>query len=272
MSPRIVLQPMFLPGPNGRLHAVLHAPASGSPSGALLFVPPFGDEMNRSRRMVAETARELARTGQAVLVVDPFGTGDSEGDFGQATWSRWCADIRAMLAWLVARGHGAVSLWGMRLGASLALAASRGSEHVDRLLLWQPVVSGATFLAQVLRVRVAATAFRGGTRETVAGLKEICRHEGHVEIGGYSICSELLGELEAMKLATPAAPVHWCEVGAGEALAPASARVVEQWRDEGVAVQARLVGGPPFWATQEISVAPELLAATVDCLAARVPR
>ena len=85
------MQPMFLPGPSGRLHVVLHAPAEGAPSGAVLFVPPFGDEMNRSRRMVAETARAMACIKLEVLLMDPFGTGDSEGDYGQATWSRWCA-------------------------------------------------------------------------------------------------------------------------------------------------------------------------------------
>jgi hypothetical protein len=41
---------------------------------------------------------------------------------------------------------------------------------------------------------------------------------------------------------------------------------VADWRQHGVAVEAQRVQGDPFWATQEISCAPALLAATVAAL------
>jgi hypothetical protein len=47
-------------------------------------VPPFAEEMNKSRRMIAEVGRRLEGSGVGMLLVDLFGTGDSEGEFAQA--------------------------------------------------------------------------------------------------------------------------------------------------------------------------------------------
>ena len=49
----------FFGAPGERLFVLEHAPARGTETFALL-VPPFGDEMNKSRRMAAMQARRLA--------------------------------------------------------------------------------------------------------------------------------------------------------------------------------------------------------------------
>ena len=123
---------------------------------SLLFVPPFAEEMNRSRRVVALQAEALAAIGLGVLVLDLFGCGDSGGDFGEATWEQWLDDVSIAAAWLEQESQSAVGLWGLRLGASLAaLAASRSADRFSRLLLWSPVARGQVFLTQFLRARVA---------------------------------------------------------------------------------------------------------------------
>ncbi len=50
-----------------------------------------------------------------------------------------------------------VSLWGLRLGALLALDFAReiSKKKLDRFILWQPVISGDSFLTQFLRLRLA---------------------------------------------------------------------------------------------------------------------
>ena len=71
---------MFLQGARGRVFAV-HFCAAEAPRAHILFLPPFGEEMNRSRRHVAEAASAFAAAGWLVAVPDLFGTGDSAGEF-----------------------------------------------------------------------------------------------------------------------------------------------------------------------------------------------
>ena len=81
-------------GGEDRLFYVHHRPAQRACVGQIVFVHPFADEMNKSRRMVAIQARTLARQGWSVFQPDLSGCGDSEGDFGDASWERWRDDLR----------------------------------------------------------------------------------------------------------------------------------------------------------------------------------
>ena len=85
-------RPFFLRFTAGRRFCLLHAPERRA-IGAVLYVHPLAEEMNKSRRMAALQARALAASGWFVLQVDLFGCGDSDGDFGDADWQRWLADV-----------------------------------------------------------------------------------------------------------------------------------------------------------------------------------
>jgi hypothetical protein len=52
------LEPGFIDGAQGRLFVLLRAPARAA-APAVLVAPPFGDEMNKSRRMVTDLAQVL---------------------------------------------------------------------------------------------------------------------------------------------------------------------------------------------------------------------
>ena len=58
-------QPFFLDAPTGARFCLFHAPV-GACRGALLYVAPFGDEMNRTRQLAARQARALAQSGIGV--------------------------------------------------------------------------------------------------------------------------------------------------------------------------------------------------------------
>lgn len=268
-------QPLFLGQGDAARFGLYHAPASPV-RGAFLYLPPLGEEMNKARRMAALQAAELARQGYAVLQLDLHGCGDSAGDFADASWDSWLADVAAGLQWLAAtlgpQLPQAPGLWGLRLGALLALDyASRAGQAPASLLLWQPVLQGSAHLTQFLRLKVAAQMLgeekaEGGT----AGLRAALARGETLEIAGYSLAPTLaLGfdGLDASRLAPPC-PVHWCEVvpEAGRPLPPAAARVLKTWQEAGVAAEARTAPGPQFWAKQEIAEAPALLAATSDML------
>ena len=76
----------FLDMEPGQRFCLFHPPA-GTCRGAALYVPPFGEEMNKSRRMAALQARALAAAGFGVLQLDLYGCGDSSGEFAEARWA-----------------------------------------------------------------------------------------------------------------------------------------------------------------------------------------
>jgi exosortase A-associated hydrolase 2 len=242
--------------------------------GACVYVHPFGEEMNKSRRMAALQARAFARAGFGVLQIDLFGCGDSSGDFAEARWQIWKDDLAAAMRWLEDRQQGAVGLWGLRLGALLALDfAVESRAAVDRLLLWQPVLRGESFLTQFLRTKLASDVLAGaellkaGTKEMRAALD--CGER--LEVAGYEIAPDLaasIDRLDAATLTVPNCPVHWFELISepGRPMPPAAARVASGWQRHGADVNVHLVPGPAFWATQEITECPGLLASTMSII------
>ena len=246
-----------------------YPPATAVCRANVLHVHAFGEEMNKSRRMVALQARAMTQLGLGVLLMDLYGCGDSSGDFGDARWEIWLEDLAGALSWLRGREEAPLILWGLRLGALLMMDYAKDSgEAFDSFLLWQPVVSGETYLTQFLRLRVANDMMAGGkakvgTRE----LREALKGGEPLEIAGYGLSPELAMALDERRLAEPGIPgalCHWFEVAAGEggAVSPASQRVVDQWVGQGVKVETRAVTGEPFWTTQEITECPTLVAAT----------
>jgi exosortase A-associated hydrolase 2 len=268
-------EPFFLKAAHGERFCLYHAP-HGPCRGALLYVHPFGDEMNRTRRLAAQQARALAERGIGVLLLDLHGCGDSSGDFAEARWETWKDDLELGRTWLHARLGVPVGLWGVRLGALLALDYAAGAAAAPaRLLLWQPVTAGAAWLSQFLRLRVAgamlangaagetAQADAGGTRELRARLAA----GEALEVGGYEIGPALAAALEtcdAARLALPGWRIDWCEIASapGRPPGPATQRIADALRARGAQVQLEQVEGPPFWSTQEIAACPALLAAT----------
>jgi exosortase A-associated hydrolase 2 len=268
-----VLEAFFLPAAPGERFCLAHAPAR-EPRGAIVYVHPFAEEMHKSRRMAALQARLLAARGWLVLQLDLLGCGDSPGDFGEARWDTWSRDVRAGLAWARARTAGPLALWGLRLGATLACELAEDTAlGVERLVLWQPVTSGEQFLAQFLRLRLAAEMLDGGAATSASGELRAQLAQGRaLEIAGYDLHPHLAAALERVQLAAlrPAARrIDWIEVAADAAAAvrPGSRRVVELWRAQGLDVRAASVAGEAFWSTIEISECPALLDATEMALA-----
>jgi alpha-beta hydrolase superfamily lysophospholipase len=85
-----------------------------------------------------------------VLRFDYFGTGDSAGSSEEGSLAEWTADIASAATQLAdLSGVRRVSLVGMRLGAVLAAAASARGLAVQDLVLWDPILSGRSYLSQL---------------------------------------------------------------------------------------------------------------------------
>ncbi len=261
-------RPFFLQRGSRQLFCLHHAPV-GAVRGAVVHVPAFAEEMNKSRRMVSLQSRALAAVGWHVLQLDLLGTGDSEGDFGDATWADWLDDVAEARRWLAAAAGHEPWLWGLRLGALLA-SASLASKAAPGLLLWQPVLSGKQHLQQFLRVKAGAEWLAAG-RETEGQAKPMDQLAAgqSVEVAGYALNPALALPMAAATLTLPAnlARLAWFEVSprADATLAPASDRVLAPLRDAG-RLTAAVVQGSSFWQALEIETVPALVEAGVQAL------
>lgn len=271
-------------GLGGQRLCVFHAAQAmgGAPHAAVLYVHPFAEEMNKSRRMAALHARQLAAAGCDVLLIDLHGCGDSSGDFGDAGWQGWIDDVKRGCAWLRQRSSAPLWLWGLRTGALLAVEAARQAALDCHLLLWQPSTSGKAALQQFLRLKAAAGIVGGdaaapNTRSLLAELDA----GRAVEVAGYTLGPALAQGLAAAALLPldgrrgAARRVEWIDVHVtldADAQPGAAARsAVAAWQQAGWQVRHRMVQGPSFWGTTEIEDAPSLLAASLDAVVAAAP-
>jgi exosortase A-associated hydrolase 2 len=255
---------------------MLYAPqAEVAPAGTVVYVHPFAEEMNKSRRMAALQARALAEAGFAVLQPDLLGCGDSDGEFGEATWDKWVEDVVAASEWLRARFGGLAWLWSLRAGCLLAVQAARVMSSAPHQLFWQPVLSGRQHLQHLLRLRLAAQLVspaegkRADTRELRARFDQ-----GYaVEIAGYELSSALALGLEAGEIVSipGSVRVEWLEVINTDVSEPSPAAIArtEALRRAGHRARAHAVTGQPFWQTQEITECSALVVATLDAIGAR---
>ena len=146
--------------PARRLFGILHrGERAGAARGGVLMVPPFGHEGVRTHRLYRVLATRLARLGFDAFRFDPWGMGDSGGEDRDVRLAGWTEDV--LLADAEAArltGRPAVAWVGARLGATVVLLARhrRAPGSVagagPHLVLWDPVVDGAGYLAE-LRVR-----------------------------------------------------------------------------------------------------------------------
>ena len=249
-------EPFFFDADPGTRFSLYHAPAPQLPArGAILYVHPFAEELNRSRRMAALQARRFAAMGYAVLQIDLFGCGDSCGDFSAARWQIWKRDLATARNWLAERSAGPMYLWGLRLGGLLALDYAAAS-HVDGIILWQPFLHGRTCINQFLRQALGVDP--DGPR-TTASLRAMLVARGTLEVNGYELAAPLAQAIDACAAAAlvlPACPVHWYAIGA-----PVPARLAAGWAAGGTSVHFHALDGVPFWSGGQAEC-PALLDAT----------
>lgn len=270
----VAFEPRFLDGKAGPLFAVHYRPERwAQPRRGVLYLPPFAEEMNRARRMAALQARALAATGCSVLLLDPYGTGDSAGDFREARWDIWQDDAMRAIAWLRESGCEGIALLGLRLGALLALAcAAAGPQMVDRAILWQPVLRGDQMMTQFLRLRLAADLAASKAGENTAALRRQLAAGHRLEIAGYELNAELVAAIDGLRLAQlglrSPVPIDWIELASAPDQPPSPARqqVTTRWQESGIKFTLHRVVGEPFWSLQETTVVPALVTSTTGLL------
>lgn len=262
----------FLATATGSRYSLYHRPPPDLPvRRPVLYLHPFAEELNTTRRVVARQARALAAAGHPVLQIDLYGCGDSAGDFADASWTRWLDDARHAFDWLGQRTDRTPWLWGCRSGALLTCALLESRPDTPGLLWWQPVHSGALQLQQFLRLGLAQQWTRADRSAQPAASQRLAAGEC-VDIAGYTLNPPLARDLASARLEPTGGHTGgrliWIDAAQTAPPAPGSKTLAlqSQWAAAGWAVTHRTVDAPAFWQTVGLADAPRLQQATLDAL------
>ncbi|WP_263571348.1 hydrolase 2, exosortase A system-associated [Roseateles oligotrophus] len=265
------------PPSTGQRFCIFHASQGGTVLGRVVYVHPFAEEMNKSRRMAAIQSRALAAAGFSVLQIDLHGCGDSSGDFGDASWDGWVNDVVKAVDWLTERDEAHANaplwLWGLRAGCLVAVDAAAKLNEPSHFCFWQPAISGKLILQQFLRIKLAADMLSGNSKGLMDEMKLALAQGQSLEIAGYALSAALARGLEQAALLPPSTRaadsidsfrLAWFELSSREDAepTPANQQHLKKWAAADFAGQIQLIQGPSFWQTQEIEDAPALVTAT----------
>ena len=115
---------------------------------------PIGDDYIRAHRIIRHIAESLSFAGFPVLRFDFHGTGDSSGsEEDPERVYFWLNDIELAIEKLrKLSGVGTFALAGLKLGATLAMAAAERRDDIESLILWSPYLSGKDYVMDVTRL------------------------------------------------------------------------------------------------------------------------
>ncbi len=264
----ICILPRFM-GQEGERYFTVQFSGVGSPKAHIVFIPPFGEEMNRCRSLVATQARNFARAGYACTLIDFYGTGDSQGQLCDSSLQIWRDNIRETVDTLLSEVTAPLIFWGLRLGGLIALDyAAITAQPVQDIILWQAVNAPKIYVNQMLRQRVASLMVRDLPPETTAQIRQKLEDGDEVEISGYTVGRSLIRDIEGIEMAAMrglcSGRVYWLEhvIEAGKEIGVASRKAVDQLVEQGNRVDVHTFSDPPIWLIHERDFAPQLLSAT----------
>ena len=141
------MKPFFFGPSASQLYGVYH-PAIGShlKTEGFILCYPLGQEYMRAHRAFRQIAVQLSKCGFHVLRFDYRGTGDSAEDLDDMNASDWLGDISTAIEELKSMtGLKKISLIGLRMGALLANTISSRRDDIERLVVWDPIISGSAY-------------------------------------------------------------------------------------------------------------------------------
>jgi exosortase A-associated hydrolase 2 len=195
-GPQGAIEPFYF-GPTGKpLFGCYHVPQPGaSRDCGVVLCYPMGREYIQFHRAFRQLAERLSNVGFPVLRFDFYGCGDSDGDCAQGQLHQWRADLAVAIDEVRRRTHVAkVCPVGLRLGATLAMMVAGERGDIDRMVLWDPVISGKAYVEELtsLHQTMLRTAQVKQKRHSMA--------TESVEILGFAMADALLTELRSIDL------------------------------------------------------------------------
>ena len=168
------IRSLFLPGPAGRLEALLNAGSPTATHAALVCHPHplFGGTLHN--KVVFHAMKALNAFGFPVLRFNFRGAGLSQGEHAHGVGE--LDDVRAALDWLEREFPRPIVFAGFSFGAAVGLRAAHNDDRVDTLIALGlpaiPVPSTAgearTYNFEFLRTSVKPKLFVSGSRDQFA--------------------------------------------------------------------------------------------------------
>jgi uncharacterized protein len=197
-----VEEPLFFDNRGSRAFGVLHRPVGMDRCHGFIFCHPFGEEKLWSHRSYVAMARRLSDIGFSVLRFDFRGHGDSDGEFARTSITTRIQDIERAIDEMRSQVPQLrlISLFGLRLGATLAAQVALKLDGCASLILWEPISDGKKYVSEVLRAHLTMqlTAW-GEIRKNRDQLEQVILAGGEVVVDGYAIGKSLLTELLELK-------------------------------------------------------------------------
>ena len=222
----------------------------------------------KAHRALRQLAVRFSRAGFHVLRFDFRGCGDSAGDAAQANLEAWKRDIIAAVEELRDRsGVSRVAVVGLRLGATLALLAAGNRRDIAALALWEPVLNGRDYVAEL--ASVAANWSTGNRIEAAALPAGIC-----CDVMGFSLTERLAESLSSLSLDFGRRPAGKVLLLAEEPGSAECQRVLNALRELGVNAMDRRTPGARIWSDSggvaRALIPQEVLGSLVDWVASEV--
>jgi pimeloyl-ACP methyl ester carboxylesterase len=142
--------PFYFDAGGASLFVCHHVPRGRAREAVVVVCHPISAAYERAHRALRQLAVRLAERGFHTLRFDLSCCGDSAGESAHADVARWHEDVGAVVDLARARsGASAVCLVGVGIGAALATRTAARRADVTSLVLWEPVVNGSAYLADL---------------------------------------------------------------------------------------------------------------------------
>lgn len=133
-------EPVFFENDGQRLIGVLHKPQGPGPFPTVCFYHGFTGNKAEAHRIFVAQAEELEKRGIASFRFDFRGSGDSEGEFGEMTFTRELSDALKALDYLRSRKDvSSIAVLGLSMGGALAASVAGKSPDLKAVVLWSAV-------------------------------------------------------------------------------------------------------------------------------------
>ena len=213
------------------------APTAAVRDVGVVVCNPFGYEALCAHRSLRHFAEEAAERGYPALRFDYDGTGVSAGDdLEPGRWAAWIESVRAAVRELRERtGVARVVLLGVRLGASIAVAAAVDDVDVGGVALIAPIASGRPWLRELRALQ--ATMGRAAPPPQFALPEEV------QESVGFLLTPETRTALESIDLLALGSrlPPELLLIDRDDR--PSQEALAERWRAEGRTVRHAVLPG-----------------------------
>jgi len=202
----------------------------------------MGHEYIAAHRSYHLLAMQLSQAGFHVLRFDFYGCGDSAGDGERGDVRQWLSDIEVAIGELRRRCRfSKVCLGGLRLGASLSMLTACERDDIDGIVLWDPVISGDTYIAELTKLHqdVLQHSYAPPSRRSMA--------EKPTESLGFPLSGVLLSDLANLDLlAIQRKPANKVLIVATQA-DTGGTQLKEHLQSTKAHVEYQVLPGPKLW-------------------------